>query len=78
MVLRVGPAEEQAPRVRRLETFDETPFRTWCAYDALGIAAALETDARVETTCAVCQAPIDLRFHGGVPEKEPRNAPNLT
>ena len=59
-------------------TIDETPFRTWCAYDSLGIAAALGTDARVETTCAVCQAPIDLRFHGGVPEKEPRNAPNLT
>lgn len=51
-------------------TIDGTPFRTWCAYDSLGIAAALETDARVETTCAVCQAPIDLRFHGGVPERD--------
>jgi predicted transcriptional regulator len=50
-------------------TIDETPFRTWCAYDSLGIAAALQTDARVETTCAVCQAPIDLRFQGGVPER---------
>ena len=51
-------------------TIDETAFRTWCAYDSLGIAAALETDARVETTCAVCQAPIELRFHGGVPERD--------
>ena len=51
-------------------TLDETPFRTWCAYDSLGIAAALQSDARVETTCGVCQAPIDLRFHGGVPERD--------
>lgn len=51
-------------------TIDETPFRTWCAYDSLGIAAALETDARVETTCAVCQAPIDLRFLRGIPDRE--------
>jgi alkylmercury lyase len=50
-------------------TIDETPFRTWCAYDSLGIAAALGSDARVETTCAVCQAPIHLRFQGGVPER---------
>jgi len=48
---------------------DGTPFRTWCAYDSLGIPAALETDARVETTCAVCEAPIDLRVHGGTPER---------
>lgn len=50
-------------------TVDGTPFRTWCAYDSLGIAAALETDSRVETTCAVCQAPINLRVHGGIPER---------
>jgi Alkylmercury lyase len=51
-------------------TIDETPFRTWCAYDSLGIAAALEIEARIETSCAVCQALIDLRVHGGVPERE--------
>jgi hypothetical protein len=50
-------------------TIDETPFRTWCAYDSVGIAAALRTDARIQTTCAVCQAPIDLRIHDGVPER---------
>ena len=48
---------------------DETPFRTWCAFDSLGIAAALETDARVETSCGICQAPIDLTLHDGVPER---------
>jgi hypothetical protein len=51
-------------------TIDKTSFRTWCAYDSLGIAAALETDARVETTCAICQAPIHLGFHRGVPERD--------
>jgi hypothetical protein len=51
-------------------TIDDTVFRTWCAYDSLGIAAALETDARVETTCAVCHASIDLRLHGGVQERD--------
>src|SRR5712691_8400014 len=51
-------------------TFDEITFRTWCAYDSLGIAAALRTDARVETTCAICEAPIALRIQGGVPERD--------
>lgn len=30
----------------------ESPFRTWCAYDSLGIAAALSADAQVETPAA--------------------------
>lgn len=50
-------------------TIDDSAFQTWCAYDSLGIATALESDARVETTCAVCHATIDLRFHDGVPER---------
>jgi IclR helix-turn-helix domain./Alkylmercury lyase. len=44
-------------------------FRTWCAYDGLGIAAALSVDALVETTCAQCQTPIHLTFHAGIPER---------
>lgn len=39
---------------------DGTAFRTWCAYDAIGIAAALEADARIETACGVCRRPIAL------------------
>ena len=35
-------------------------FRTWCAYDALGIAGALRAKATVETTCAVCGRPITV------------------
>ena len=49
-----------------LGTFE---FRTWCAYDLLGIAAALGTEANVETACGQCQAPIHLAFRGGVPER---------
>jgi alkylmercury lyase len=50
-------------------TLGDTPFRTWCAYDALGIAAALKADARVETTCGQCQTPISLAIRGGTPER---------
>ena len=50
-------------------TLADAPFRTWCAYDSLGIAAALVADANVETTCGQCGAPISLAFRGGVPER---------
>jgi hypothetical protein len=50
-------------------TLGDTLFRTWCAYDALGIAAALKADARLETTCGQCQTPISLAIHGGTPER---------
>jgi hypothetical protein len=33
---------------------DGTEFRTWCAYDSIGIAAALGADAEIRTACAVC------------------------
>lgn len=50
-------------------TIGESPFRTWCAYDSLGIAAALSADAQVETTCGECGTPISLAFRDGVPER---------
>lgn len=50
-------------------TLGGTPFRTWCAYDALGIAAALEADALVETDCGQCGQAITIAFRGGVPER---------
>lgn len=53
-------------------TLGVAPFRTWCAYDSLGIAAALGGDAQVETTCGQCHAPISLAFRAGSPE---RNGP---
>jgi len=51
-----------------------TPFkvvaheRVWwanCAWDALGIAAALEVDVEVTTSCPDCDAPIDVSTAGG-------------
>jgi alkylmercury lyase-like protein len=51
-------------------TLDAAPFRTWCAYDSLGIAAALGGDAQVETTCGQCHAPISLAFRAGSPERD--------
>lgn len=50
-------------------TLGEAAFRTWCAYDSLGIAAALAADAHVETTCGHCGAPISLAFRAGVPDR---------
>jgi hypothetical protein len=50
-------------------TLEGTPFRTWCAYDALGIAAALGADALVETACGECGKSIRVEFHDGVPER---------
>jgi hypothetical protein len=50
-------------------TLGPAQFRTWCAYDSLGIAAALAGDAHVETACGHCQARINLAFRGGIPDR---------
>jgi hypothetical protein len=50
-------------------TLDGADFRTWCAYDSLGIAAALAADADINTACGECGTPIALAFHAGVPER---------
>lgn len=47
-------------------------FRTWCAYDSLGIAAALAADAVIETACPVCGGAIELATSRGRP---PENRP---
>jgi hypothetical protein len=42
--------------------------RTWtgtCAWDALGIPAALHTDGLVESECACCGEPLELEVAGG-------------
>ena len=44
-------------------------FRTWCAYDALGIPAALGADAHIDTACGECGAPIILAVIGGRPTR---------
>lgn len=53
----------------------ETPHRlvldglqlySFCAVDAVGIPAALQVDARVESRCHVCGAPVTLALSGGM------------
>ena len=50
-------------------TLPEGRFRTWCAYDALGIAAALGADAAIETACGQCGATIRLAVLAGTPQR---------
>ena len=50
-------------------TLGKSRFRTWCAYDCVGIAAALGGDALIETACGQCDAPITLALRSGVPER---------
>ena len=42
-------------------------FWTWCAFDAVGIPAALEVDAVARTRCGHCARPIELRMPEGQP-----------
>ncbi len=44
-------------------------FRTWCAFDALGIPAALCANASVETSCGVCGRRIAVDLRNGRPSK---------
>lgn len=46
-----------------------TRFWTWCAYDAIGILAALGATGEVHSKSPLSGAPIDLRFRDGSPEK---------
>ncbi|MBI1894212.1 MAG: hypothetical protein HYS14_08895 [Candidatus Rokubacteria bacterium] len=40
----------------------------WCAVDAVGIPAALGADARVDSHCHHCRAPLTLELKGGTVE----------
>ncbi len=54
------------PTAHRLELNGRSLY-TWCAVDAIGIPAALEADARVESRCAACGGPIEIELLGGAP-----------
>jgi len=42
-------------------------FRTCCAYDSIGIAAALAADVQIVTECAVCGRTLRIATHAGQP-----------
>jgi alkylmercury lyase len=43
------------------------PLHTWCAWDAIGIPAALDEDATIATRCGWCDRPIRIQLsRGGV------------
>jgi alkylmercury lyase len=46
----------------------------WCAFDAIGIPAALDLDAHTHTTCPTCGQHLDIAFTGGQPtaHEDPR------
>lgn len=47
-------------------------FFTWCAYDAVGIPAAMGRSARVLTPCGQCARELDVRVNRGrVPPRRP-------
>lgn len=46
-------------------------YRTWCAYDAIGIPAALGLDGAISTRCGACGRPITVRLPTAVDEDRP-------
>jgi hypothetical protein len=51
----------------------EAAGRWWhanCAWDAFGICAALQTDGHIVTTCADCDAPIEVAVYDDEPDDE--------
>jgi hypothetical protein len=48
-------------------SIDGAEYRNWCAYDSLGIAAALSADAVIETSCPVCTKRIRVPMVAGEP-----------
>lgn len=44
---------------------DGVELHTWCAYDAIGIPAALGVDARAQTRCRWCGRPVEVELSRG-------------
>lgn len=45
--------------------FGGASIHTWCAFDSVGIPAALDVDAVARTTCGRCGSPIEVIFAAG-------------
>jgi alkylmercury lyase len=50
---------------------DGVSIWTWCAYDIVGIAAALRADAVGETSCGSCGKALEIVVRGGDPAPNP-------
>lgn len=46
-------------------------YRTWCAYDAIGIPAALGVDGAISTRCGACGRPLTVRLPAAADESRP-------
>ena len=73
--------DESTGEIRMANPFSGVPTRfrvladgrSWhatCAWDAFGICAALGVDGRIETVCADCDEPIEVRVRDGRPDDE--------
>ena len=73
--------EPDGTRIRMANPFSAVPTpyrveaddRSWyanCAWDAIGICAALHADGLIETTCPDCDEPIRLRIEDPRPDDE--------
>lgn len=51
-------------------TLGGTSLFTWCAFDAVGIPAALQVDAAVHTTCGYCQGSLEVYIVAGLVPKD--------
>ena len=58
-----------AETAHRVETADGRGWYANCAWDALGVLAALGQDGRVETSCLDCGDRIDLEVRDGEPDR---------
>ncbi len=50
---------------------DGQPLHTWCAFDTVGIPAALGADAVARSSCPTCGAAIELVLRKGQPPDDP-------
>lgn len=63
----IGSAGLSLDPTRHQIQIDDAKWWTWCAFDALGILAALGRGGRVTSVCAQSGAPLQLHFAGSTP-----------
>lgn len=64
--VRMVPPFSGIPTKHVVHAFGKSYFAN-CAWDALGVAAALHTDADIDSTCGDCGKPMQFAVRGGKP-----------